>query len=66
MDEIESYRETDDVGQNEYATKKTSYQHAKNMSPKNKDNTKRSRIEGQHENRYWDLLTIPISFILET
>ena len=66
MKEIESYADTNNVAQNENATKEISCQHTKTMNPKNKDNIKRSTIEGEHQNRYCEHLIIQISFMLET
>ena len=33
------------------------------MNPKNKDNIKRSTIEGEHQNRYWKHLSIQATFM---
>ena len=66
MGEIESYTDTNNVVQNENATQEISCQRTKIMNPKNKDSISRSKIEGEHQIRYWEHVTIQIYFIVET
>ena len=62
---MDSYTDTNKVAQNENAIQQISSQHTKVMNPKNKDNIKRSTIEGEHQNRYREHLSIQATFMLK-